>query len=436
MRKFKLYGLLAGIGILFMFGSESVLANDNPTVVLEEEQNQDEPEMNEQSDEAEEIEVQLDEEQLDIYVQDDLGADEVNQSNIEQTEEITQSDSLEQAGVYETEGSQPVVRNGWQKIGDIWYYYMDGSVKTGWLYEGSNWYYLDDDGVMLTGLQIINGKKYYLRPSGAMACGWEFIGNAWYHFRTSGAADIGWLWDGKNWYYTDEDGVMQTGLQVIGNKKYYLKPSGAMAYGWEYIEGNWYFFNDSGAAERHWLELKSIWYYLDDEGVMQTGWILLGDSRYYFDCDGVMQTGWHEIDGKGYFFSASGKWCETVEEQLEEIKKYTYVPYVYGGASTDGWDCSGFVQWAMSQMGVEVPHSSAEQAAVGCEVNLDNRDEWKPGDILLFVRNGRVGHAALYLGNGELMHALNPTKGTYITTVDAYCEMDKQNVLTYVRRVL
>lgn len=149
-----------------------------------------------------------------------------------------------------------------------------------------------------------------------------------------------------------------------------------------------------------------------------------------------MQTGWQRISGTWYFLDSSGKWISDISAKLNEITKYTYVPYVSGGTSTSGWDCSGFTQWAMKQMGVSIPRTAAEQSKVGKSISVSDKSQWKPGDLLYFKMNGRIGHAALYLGNGQMMHALNPRYGTYITSVDAYCKWDKQNVLTYVKRVL
>lgn len=86
------------------------------------------------------------------------------------------------------------------------------------------------------------------------------------------------------------------------------------------------------------------------------------------------------------------------------------VPYVWGGSSPAGWDCSGMVMYVMAQFGVGLPHSSGAQAGAGQAVNgLQNA---KPGDILA---NGT--HAAIYVGNGMVVNALNSRVGTVVSPV-------------------
>ena len=93
--------------------------------------------------------------------------------------------------------------------------------------------------------------------------------------------------------------------------------------------------------------------------------------------------------------------------------QYQGVPYVYGGASPSGWDCSGFVSWVYSQFGISLPRTSGAQAAVGTPVA--SLAEAKPGDILA---NGV--HAAIYIGDGMVVNALNPAQGTQITGVGVF----------------
>lgn len=128
---------------------------------------------------------------------------------------------------------------------------------------------------------------------------------------------------------------------------------------------------------------------------------------------------------------------DELSNKVNELRKYTYVPYILGGYSTDGWDCSGFTSWALNNISrIEVDNHSWAQAAGGSEVNPNDMSSWKPGDLLIYSAGGRVNHVAIYLGNGELMHALNTKYGTLIQGVEEYENWDKRNNLSAVRRYL
>ena len=88
-------------------------------------------------------------------------------------------------------------------------------------------------------------------------------------------------------------------------------------------------------------------------------------------------------------------------------------PYVYGGTSlTSGTDCSGFTQSVFANFGISLPRSSRDQASVGNYVPID---QIQVGDLVLYGY-GSVSHVALYIGNGEVVHALNPAQGIGVTT--------------------
>ena len=73
-------------------------------------------------------------------------------------------------------------------------------MKTGWFKDKELWYYLDKEGIMLTGIQEIDGSRYYLNASGAMQTGWKWLDNHYYYFTGSGAMKTGWFKDKGLWY--------------------------------------------------------------------------------------------------------------------------------------------------------------------------------------------------------------------------------------------
>ncbi|MBE5834460.1 MAG: NlpC/P60 family protein [Butyrivibrio sp.] len=87
-------------------------------------------------------------------------------------------------------------------------------------------------------------------------------------------------------------------------------------------------------------------------------------------------------------------------------------PYVYGGTSlTNGADCSGFVMSVYANFGVSLPHSSGADRSVGSAV--DGLENAQPGDIICYS-----GHVAIYIGNGQIVHASTAKTGIKISNAD------------------
>ena len=87
---------------------------------------------------------------------------------------------------------------------------------------------------------------------------------------------------------------------------------------------------------------------------------------------------------------------------VNTARKYLGVPYVWGGTSPRGFDCSGLVQYVCRQNGISVNRVAADQARNGSYVSRDNL---QPGDHVLFAKRGRITHVGIYIGNGNMIHA-------------------------------
>ena len=84
-------------------------------------------------------------------------------------------------------------------------------------------------------------------------------------------------------------------------------------------------------------------------------------------------------------------------------------PYVWGGTTPSGWDCSGFTQWVYAQAGISIPRVNAWNA-------MKPTSAPAPGDLVM--QNGGA-HVGIYVGNGMMISALNPSQGTLLHAVSA-----------------
>lgn len=82
------------------------------------------------------------------------------------------------------------------------------------------------------------------------------------------------------------------------------------------------------------------------------------------------------------------------------------IPYVYGGSSLSGMDCSGLTMYVYSMFGVSLPHNTVAQEGY---VNYESVSQAQPGDLLFWGSKGGSYHVAIYIGGGQFVHA--PTEG-------------------------
>ncbi len=93
---------------------------------------------------------------------------------------------------------------------------------------------------------------------------------------------------------------------------------------------------------------------------------------------------------------------------------YLGVPYVWAGASPRGFDCSGFVMYVFSQIGVSLPHSSYAQFGMGTPVSMS---QLQAGDLVFF---SGASHVGIYIGGGQFIHAPHTGDVVKISSLSGY----------------
>ena len=89
------------------------------------------------------------------------------------------------------------------------------------------------------------------------------------------------------------------------------------------------------------------------------------------------------------------------------------VPYRYGGSTTQGFDCSGLVQFAYAAAGMHIPRTTAQQWQ---QLQPIRKDKLRVGDLLFFDIDGKIAHVGLYLGSRRFVHA--PATGRAVTIAE------------------
>ena len=110
-------------------------------------------------------------------------------------------------------------------------------------------------------------------------------------------------------------------------------------------------------------------------------------------------------------FSASTK-RSAAAVAVAAARSKSGAPYVYGAAGPNVFDCSGLTYWAWAKAGVRIPRTSRGQAGLP-SVPLS---QLRPGDLVTYY--SPVHHVAMYIGNGQVIHASTKSRPVYITTVN------------------
>lgn len=117
----------------------------------------------------------------------------------------------------------------------------------------------------------------------------------------------------------------------------------------------------------------------------------------------------------------SGKVSSEIQDLLKDAQKYLGAPYKYGGASSSGFDCSGFTLTVFQENSYKLPRRSSDQAVTGSEIDIKNV---KPGDLLFFATAGgtRVSHVGIVHdigrdGEVKFIHS-STSKGVIISSLN------------------
>lgn len=103
--------------------------------------------------------------------------------------------------------------------------------------------------------------------------------------------------------------------------------------------------------------------------------------------------------------SGASSGSATGQQIVSKAQEYLGTPYVYGGASPSGFDCSGFVYYVLKSLGYSPYRTPADQYKMGFSVS---KSELQPGDIVFFSGNGSsITHVGLYVGDGQFIHSPN-----------------------------
>ena len=336
------------------------------------------------------------------------------------------------------------------------------SIQSGWITTDGHQQWIDENGNPAIGWKTLDNQQYYFDENGYMVIGKQLIDNKFYLFNADGILNVtpGWIFQDSHYYWIEEDhtlaastwkyvnnyyyyfsddAIMQTGWIELGQNHYYLNDSGAMLTGWQFIDGHWYYFADGGSRMSGWLYVDNYWYYLDPKNndAMVTGWLWLNNQWYYLrptntgaPSGSMIANSYLYENGHLYQFADGGPLINTqlvgglpssnptsidynraINTALSFVGK---VPYVRGGASPSGFDCSGLVQYCY---GVGERTTYVQQ-----HLGTHRYDVWNApaGALYFWGTDSSPYHVAISLGNGNYVHAATPSDGILLSNINYF----------------
>jgi cell wall-associated NlpC family hydrolase len=126
-----------------------------------------------------------------------------------------------------------------------------------------------------------------------------------------------------------------------------------------------------------------------------------------------------DVADAGTVISNRGSTTRRARAAVSTGKRYVGVPYVWGGSTPDGFDCSGFVQYVYKKYGVPLPRTSRQMAHAGKRVT-PSIASLREGDLMLFRgKAGVINHVALYAGGNRILHSSSSRGGVGFDNLDS-----------------
>ena len=309
--------------------------------------------------------------------------------------------------------SQQVVNNEGQTTAPVAVMPQATDVQlNGWQQQDGNTYYYNN-GQKATGVQDINGAQYYFNDQGQQQKDY-FLDqdNHTYYFQADGTRLNNGFYNnwGRTYYFQADGSRLDNNFYTNWGRTYYFGNDGAR---WDNqfmnAFGHTYYFGDDGARwDNRFMNAFGRTYYFGNDGArldnsVYSNW----GHQYYFGSDGALiQNSDVTINGKKYYANAEGILAEknNVDAKVDRALSQRGVPYVWGGNTPAGFDCSGLVQWAYG-LGANY-RTTYQQATLGTH----KRDVMNApkGSLLFFGSDSAPYHVAISLGNGTYVHAPEP----------------------------
>ena len=122
----------------------------------------------------------------------------------------------------------------------------------------------------------------------------------------------------------------------------------------------------------------------------------------------------------------------TIAESIELAKRFLGLPYLWGGRSSFGFDCSGFTQMILRERGFNMPRDADQQAAWSGVVPVE-RNDLQPGDLLFFGSSLKnISHTGMYIGDGQFIH--DSTNGHPVVQISRLDDQPWTKLLVACRR--